>query len=114
MPYIDVKVTSSLDDASKIKLKEGLGSIITRIPGKTEAVTMIGLLGGYDLYLNGLPLKAGAYVEVKTFKETAREYKEAVNAGIFELLKETLSIPPDNIYITYHGQDEWGCNGGLL
>jgi len=114
MPYIDVKVTAPLDDPSKMKLKEGLGTIITRIPGKTEAVTMIGLLGGYDLYLNGQPLKEGAYVEVKTFKETPREYKEAVNAGIFELLAEILSIPPDHVYITYYGQNEWGCNGGLL
>lgn len=114
MPYIDVKVSAPLDAAAKLKLKEGLGSIITRIPGKTEAVTMIGLMGDYDLFLNGMPLKKGAYVEVKTFRETAREHKEAVNAGIFELLWNALGIPADNIYITYYGQDEWGCNGQLL
>lgn len=114
MPYIDVKVTAALDDASKTKLKEGLGRIITRIPGKTEAVTMIGLLGNYDLYLDGKPLCEGAYVEVKAFGKVAREYKEAVNAGIFELLDSVLSVPADNIYVTYHEQKEWGCNGGML
>lgn len=114
MPYIDVKVTSALDDAQKDQLKDGLGQIITLIPGKTEAVTMVSLSGGHALYLNGQPLSAGAYVEVKTFGETARPHKEAVNTGIFELLDSVLSIPPSGIYITFHGQNEWGCEGGLL
>lgn len=114
MPYIDVRVTANLDETQKMKLKEGLGEIITLIPGKTEAVTMIGLVGGYDLYLNGIPMCDGAYVEIKTFKETAREHKEAVNAGIFKLLETVLSVPPANIYVTFQGHGEWGCNGGML
>lgn len=114
MPYIDVKVTSTLNATKKDQLKEGLGQIITRIPGKTEAVTMIGLIGNYDLYMDGKPLCEGAYVEVKTFGEVHREHKEAVNIGIFELLNNVLSIPSENIYVTYHEQKVWGCNGGLL
>jgi len=53
-------------------------------------------------------------VEVKTFGEVHREHKEAVNIGIFELLNNVLSIPSENIYVTYHEQKVWGCNGGLL
>ncbi len=113
MPYIDVKVTATLDASAKIKLKEGLGRIITLIPGKTEAVTMIGLIGGYDLYMDGKPLQEGAYVEVKAYKEVPREYKEAVNAGIFELLDSVLSIRPENIYVTFFDQNEWGSHGVL-
>lgn len=114
MPYIDMKVTSPLDDALKVKLKDGLGRIITLIPGKTEAVTMIHLAGNADLYLDGKRLCPGAYVEVKTFGETAREHKEAVTVALFELLDTLLAIPADAVYITYYGQQEWGCNGGLL
>jgi len=114
MPYIDVKTTASLNESQKTKLKDGLGQIITRIPGKTEAVTMIGLVGDYDLYMNGAHLHDGAYVEVKAFKEVAREYKEAVSEGIFELLGSLLSISPKNVYITFYDQKEWGGNGTLF
>ncbi len=114
MPYIDVKVTSVLNEDEKTALKDGLGQIITRIPGKSEAVTMIGLTGGYDLFLGGKSLVSGAYVEVKAFNEVPREYKELVNTGIFELLTKVLSVPSKNVYITYYDQNEWGCNGSLL
>jgi phenylpyruvate tautomerase PptA (4-oxalocrotonate tautomerase family) len=114
MPYIDVKTTATLDESKKLKLKEGLGQIITRIPGKTEAVTMIGLIGDYDLYMNGAHLHDGAYVEIKAYKEVAKDYKRAVNEGIFELLGSVLNISPKNIYVTYFDQKEWGCNGTLL
>jgi phenylpyruvate tautomerase PptA (4-oxalocrotonate tautomerase family) len=114
MPYIDVKTTVPLDEAKKLKLKDGLGQIITRIPGKTEAVTMIGLVGDYDLYFNGAHMHDGAYVEVKAYKEVAREYKEAVTDGIFQLLGGVLGISAKNIYVTFYDQKEWGCNGTLL
>ncbi len=56
----------------------------------------------------------GAYVEVKMFKTTTRELKSAVNDGICDLLKRSLAISPDNVYITFFEQPEWGFRGRLI
>lgn len=114
MPFIDVKTSVKLSESQKLELKSGLGKVITLIPGKTEEVTMIGLLGAYDLYYKGEALEAGAYVEVKMYKGTTQEAKAAVTVGICDLLKSTLNVLPENVYITFHEQPEWGANGSLI
>ncbi|MBF0209232.1 MAG: hypothetical protein HQK53_20430 [Oligoflexia bacterium] len=114
MPYIEVKVTKELDDPTRSKLKDELGKIICNIPGKSEAVTMIGLLGSIDLYKGGKRLTDGAYIEVKTYTETARIHKEKVNKEIFKLLNNLLSIPAANVYITFYDHKEWGYDGNLI
>ncbi len=114
MPFVEVKTSVHLTDDKKIELKSGLGEIITLIPGKTESVLMVGLLGDYDLYFGGDEIDKGAYVEVKMFKTTTRELKAAVNDGICDLLKSSLSITPDNVYITFFEQPEWGFKGKLI
>lgn len=113
MPYIELKTTASLSDTKKNELKTELGKIITQIPGKTEAVTMIGLQGNYDLYLGGKNLDPGAYVEVKMYKEADFESKAAVTEDIFQLLESSLGIEKDNIYVTYFEQQVWGAKGSL-
>ncbi len=114
MPFIEVKTSAHLTEDKKIALKSGLGEIITLIPGKTESVLMVGLLGDYDLYFGGDEVDKGAYVEVKMFKTTTRELKSAVNDGICDLLKRSLAISPDNVYITFFEQPEWGFRGRLI
>jgi len=114
MPFIEVKTSVHLTQANKEVIKSGLGEVITLIPGKTEAVTMVGLVGDYDLYFGGVEMKAAAYVEVKMYKSISLEAKTAVNEGIFKLLKKTLSIDPDSLYITFFEQAEWGVKGRLI
>lgn len=113
MPYIEIKTSASLDEVKKTELKTALGGIITRIPGKSEEVTMIGLLDNVDLYLGGIKLNPGAYVEVKMYKEATFESKAAVTEGIYELLKDSLDIKNENIYITFYEHQEWGARGSL-
>lgn len=114
MPFIEVKTSVHLTQDKKTELKSGLGQVITLIPGKTEAVTMIGLLGDYDLYFGGEQVDKGAYVEVKMYKSASTEAKAAVNKGICDLLKSSLSISSDFIYITFFEQAEWGTKGKLI
>ena len=114
MPYIELKTTVTLDNDKKTHLKAALGDIITRIPGKTEEVTMVGLVGDYDLYLGGRALQPGAYVEVKMYKEASFESKAQVNEGIFQLLEDTLGVKKEDAYITYFEQQVWGAKGNLI
>lgn len=114
MPFIEVKTSVHLTEATKNDLKSGLGQIITLIPGKTEAVTMVGLIGDYDLYFGGVDVDKGAYVEVKMYKTATSEAKAAINKGICDLLKDTLSVNADYVYITFFEQPEWGFKGKLI
>lgn len=114
MPYIDVKTTATLSDARKEALKAGLGQLITLIPGKTEAVTMICLTGDSTLYMDGRALDRGAYVAIHTFGEAAREHKEAVAQAVARLLAQELQVAPDQLYVTFSGHSEWGCGGGMI
>jgi phenylpyruvate tautomerase PptA (4-oxalocrotonate tautomerase family) len=109
-----VKTSVHLTQDKKEELKSALGQIITLIPGKTESVTMVGLLGDYDLYYGGVEVDKGAYVEVKMYKTATTEAKAAVNEGICNLLKSSLAIDLDYVYITFFEQPEWGFKGNLI
>ncbi|MDA3847093.1 MAG: phenylpyruvate tautomerase MIF-related protein [Vallitaleaceae bacterium] len=114
MPYIEIKTTVTLSEDQKVALKSGLGKAITLIPGKTEAVTMVGLIGGVDLYFGGEALTHGAYVEVKMYKATTRKAKVSINKAISDLLRTSIGVSPDNVYLTFFEQEEWGRRGELI
>lgn len=113
MPYIELKTSVALNEEKKTELKAAFGEIVTLIPGKTEAVTMIGLIDGFDLYLGGIKLERGAYVEVKMYKEASFEGKAALTDAIFKLLKDSLEIENAHVYVTFFEQPQWGAKGSL-
>jgi len=114
MPYIEIKTTVNLNQEQKNDLKDGLGKAITLVPGKTESVTMVGLIGGMDLYFGGKTLTHSAYVEVKMYKATTRKAKASLNRAICDLLNTAIGVSPDNVYLTYFEQEEWGRKGELI
>lgn len=113
MPYIELKTSVKLNEEKKTELKTVLGEIVTLIPGKTEAVTMIGLLDEFELYLGGTKLERGAYVEVKMYKEASFESKAVLTEAIFKLLKDSLGIENSDAYVTFFEQPQWGAKGSL-
>lgn len=59
MPYIDVNVTPIMKQNEKEQLKAKMGELITLIPGKSEAVTMVSVSDECSLYLGGRALIRG-------------------------------------------------------
>lgn len=114
MPYIDVKVTTSLTHENKENIKRALGKHIEIIPGKHENSLMIGLLGDYTLYLSGDRMNHAAYVEVKMFKMSSTDDKAALYDAICQLLQTELDISPEHVYVTFHDHHEWGYRGNLI
>lgn len=114
MPFIEVKTSVRLSEGQKDQLKAGLGRAITVIPGKTESVTMVGLVGDYDLYLGGHKLARGAFVDVKLFGEATIEDKESLCQAVCELMRDVISLPDSNVYLTFSEKAQWGLNGQLL
>jgi hypothetical protein len=113
MPYIDVKMSIKLSDQNKDDLKAKLGELITLIPGKTEAVLMIGINDGYTLYFSGQKKEKVAFMEVKLFKESAFEFKAEFTRKVFEFFEKEYGITGDNLFLTFGEYESWGVKGAL-
>ena len=66
MPYIDCKLTGTLDEEKREAVKTKLGRAIS-ILHKPESYLMVGFTEGYALYFAGKKLEKGAYVAVSLF-----------------------------------------------
>ncbi len=114
MPYIDAKLSIAVSDDKKDTLKSEFGKLITLIPGKTEQALMVGIQDNYTLYQSGIKKDKTAFIEVKTYKDSNASVKEQMVQGFCNLCDKELGIPASNIYVTFHGFDEWGYHGSLL
>lgn len=109
MPFIDVKITNSFDEAQKEKLKSELGAAVSVIH-KPESYLMVGIADGYSLYFAGKKLQSGAYVEVSLFGSASPSDYERMTARVCGILGG-FGVPANNVYVTYHAVADWGWNG---
>jgi phenylpyruvate tautomerase PptA (4-oxalocrotonate tautomerase family) len=114
MPYINVNLSKELNPQQKEQLKRKMGEIITLIPGKTEAVTMVDISGGHSLYMRGKALENGAFVEIRLLGKAELKHKEALTEAVFRSLKELLGSPAEDIYVNVFEFENWGYNGKLI
>ena len=114
MPYICLKLSKEPDPRQKEQIKARMGEIITLIPGKSEAVTMVDVSGGHSLYLGGRPLENGAFVEVRLLGKAEQKAKEAFTEAVFKSLKELAGSPEKEVYLTISEFDNWGYGGRLI
>jgi len=114
MPYINSKLTVKLSEQDKEHLKSQMGEIITAIPGKSEEWLMVSFDDNETIYFRGKKMEKAAFIEVKIFGTTEREYKNKVTDLICCLYETELNIPKDSIYITFSEVSDWGFNGELF
>lgn len=110
MPFIDSKITMSVPQDKRDVLKSELGKAIA-ILNKPESFLMLGFEDNYDLYMSGKKLDKGAYVSVSLSGNGTSLAYEEMTARICQLYEAELGIPANNIYVTYHGVNDWGWNG---
>lgn len=110
MPFIDCKLTQKITDDKKETIKSALGRAVS-ILHKPESYLMVGIADGYDLYFAGKKLLNGAYVEVSLFGAASSSDYEKMTAEICKILSTELSVPGDEVYVTYHPVKDWGWNG---
>ena len=110
MPFIDSKITVSVDAQKKEELKRELGQLISTLH-KPETYLMVGIDDSYDLWLGGKNLEKGAYVSVSLFGNAPSDAYNKMTGQICSLFEEKLGIPGSAVYVTYHPVNEWGWNG---
>lgn len=114
MPYINSKLTVKISQHEKEHLKSKMGEIIAVIPGKSEEWLMLSFEDNETIYFRGNKMEKAAFIEVKIFGTTEREYKNKVTDLICCLYETELNIPKDSIYITFSEVKDWGFNGELF
>ncbi len=112
MPYIDSKVSVTMNKEQEVALKTRLGQAITLIPGKSESWLMTGFQDNYHLYFRGDDSQPVAFVEVKVFGGENADAFDALTGEICNIFGEVLGIAADHIYVKYEAVKNWGWNGG--
>ncbi|OUQ19369.1 hypothetical protein B5E84_06275 [Lachnoclostridium sp. An14] len=112
MPFINTKITKTLDREEKDQLTAAINQITSECLGKGENWIMSGWEDGCDLYFKGKQDGAIVYVEVKLFGTPRPEACERMTKQVCDLFKEKLDIPADRVYVSYFATDRWGWNGG--
>ena len=110
MPFIDSKISIPVSREERENLKADLGRAIS-IVNKPEGFLMLGFEDNYDLYMGGSKLDKGAYVSVSLFGQASPSAYSEMTKVICDILSEELSIPGNQVYVTYHGVNDWGWNG---
>ena len=109
MPYIDCKLTETLDEEKREAVKTKLGRAIS-ILHKPESYLMVGFREE-ELWFAGRRCEAGAYVSVSLFGRAAPADCERMTALVCDILQQEAGISPAQTYVTYHPVEDWGWNG---
>lgn len=112
MPYVNVNLSATLDDAQKARLAGALSQAVTCFTGKPRPeVTLVDIEDGKSLFMGGEPLERGAYVSVCVHGAYTLAEKDAYTAAVTDLLGSMLDIPPHALYLTFDEYPTWGVMG---
>ena len=113
MPCIQIKTNAAVSEETAQALKSQLGTIITRLPEKTEDWLMVTLEDNCRMWFRGESEKPLAIVEVKVFGQAIDpEGSEKMTQDVCALFQNLLGVDPKDLYIRYIATPEWGWNGG--
>ena len=110
MPFIHTRTNQTISQQAEKKLAKELGQAIT-VLGKSESWLMLQFEDNCRLYFKGDSQKPLAFVNVKLYGSAGANAYEKLTEKITAMLKDTLSIPADGIYVEYEETEHWGWNG---
>jgi len=110
MPYIAVNTSEKLSEDQKEKIKAEFGRIITIIPTKTEATTLVDFSDSRTMYMGGVNV-SGAFIELRLWHTYEVEFKKRFTEETFEMLSRELGLKKENMHLNIVELQEWGSGG---
>ena len=110
MPYVAINTSLILTEVQKEKIKAELGRLITIIPTKTEAGTLVDFSDSRTIYKAGEQV-SGAFIDVRLFHKADFEPKKKFTEETFAMLSRELGLKTENMYLTIMEFDNWGSGG---
>jgi len=114
MPYINVKVSSSLNDEKIEQIKTRLGRAISLFPGKSEAYLMVNIEDNCHLYFKGDNSAPVSFTEVAILGTANKTDCEKVTGEICNILEELAGVPSNRSYVKFEYSDKWGFDGFMF
>ena len=110
MPYIHMRVNRPISPEAEKAMASQLGQAIALL-GKSENWLMLQFEENCRLCFQGDNQKPTAFVRVLLFGKADPDAYDRMTAAITDMLRDTLSIAPDCVYVAYQETDHWGWNG---
>lgn len=114
MPYIQTKLSKTLNEQQKETLQNQLTDAVASSFGKPKAFVMAGIEDNQDLYMGGKKLENGAYLSIKLLGNTSKPVCNQLTNAICQILEKELGISGQNVYVSYHPVELWGWNGQMF
>lgn len=105
MPFIDVKASCEITAEEELRLKEGLGKAIEKIPGKDESRLMLCFEGGQHMWYAGRDQGPTVMVQTAIYGNTTPEAVEAFGQAAVELMRQVLGA--ENVYLRMSQGTDW-------
>jgi len=113
MPYIDIRISKSVDIAQKNKLQSEIAGIMEMIPGKNAGNTTICISDNHAIYRDTKPIEA-AFIDIRLYKESPTDSKSAFAERLFVIFENELGIPPSHVQMNFIELPCWASNGNLF
>ena len=114
MPLLKLETTVVLADDKKKALLASLSKIVAGTIGKPEQYVMI-VVSPAAILMSGKPGDA-AFVDIRSIGSLGGNVNQQLAQKIGGLLKESLGVPPDRIYLNFTDvpAGNWGWNGNTF
>ncbi|MBQ3311777.1 tautomerase family protein [bacterium] len=114
MPYINVRLSSKLDENQKNDLQAKLTNAVSSAFSKPKAYIMAEVEDNKSIYMAGEELDKGAYISIKLLGKPEKSSCQNLTGDICEILSSDYGIDGSKVYVTYHPVDLWGWNGMMF
>ena len=106
MPYVSVSTSQHLTDDKIERIQQGIGRIISIIPGKTIDNCMTQISGDVKTFMSGKPANA-TFCEIRMFGKAPSEKKKEFTEELNKVLAAELE-GMGMLYINFQEYFEWG------
>lgn len=114
MPLMKLQVSTPLSDEKERELLPALSKIVSEGIGKPETYVMVSIERGAGM-MSGTG-DDSAFADVRSIGGLDGATNARITRELCALLKETLGIPPDRVYINFTdvAAANWGWDGGTF
>lgn len=111
MPYIQITTGAKLSQRDKQEITAGMNEVITAIPGKNPANTMLSLKDDVFMVFGERESKDCLQMHILLYGKAALGEKAKVTADACKLFERVLGVKADGVYVTFQELDNWGAKG---
>ena len=110
MPFIDSRVSLSLNKEQRAEIVRRLGQAISILPGKSERYLMTEIRDNAHLSLAGDSGPPAAMISVSIFGSAGRADYDRLTAALCDIFSDVAKILPERTYVSYTECGTWGWN----